>query len=195
MHKYLAFVDDIVAVLAPYLGLRPSQIWPISTESAPTILSFWLVFASIYYFCFLREGSDPVYAAAQKKRSEIRSKKLCNMIFLENERLEKKRQTSKNKTEHKSGEKTEDKDDKPPEARNLLEFILDKIAEEPVTKALEISEDDPWYHRAGIYGGRCIGGPNVIYGVDRSRIKKLGQSECALSQLPCFRTPLEFLLT
>lgn len=108
------------------------------------------------------------------------------MIFLENERLKKKRQTSENETEHKSGEKTEDKDDKPPEARNLLDFIFDKIAEEPVTKALDISEDDPWYHRAGIYGGRCIGGPNVIYGVDRSRIKKLGQSECAPSQLPCF---------
>ena len=139
--SYFGTYNETAWLLAPYLGLRPTQIFPISLESAPFLFSVWFGFVTICYVIVnnsINDHADENMGSQRRKDKTL--KNLRTLIFLENARL----------TKEKPGK------DSPPKANDILKLIFDNVVEEPVTKALGISEDNPCYLRAGTFDGYCI---------------------------------------
>ena len=142
-------LNEIALFLAPYLGLRPTQIFPFSSESAPFIFSVWLVLVSICYFGFVREGPGPNAIVTEAKKQDKQSvlKKLECLVFLENTRLA--QQSTAGKAETSANDISLAGNKRPPGARYIFRHIFDKILAEPVSNAVGIAEDNPWFLRAG----------------------------------------------
>ena len=139
------FLNETAWACAPYLRLRPTQLFPITMESAPFISSVWLVLASICYFAFVREGPNAVISRANNQQKNRVLKKIECLIFLENARLAKLNCTTKTS----AGSDDIEMHKHPPKAKYIFRHIFDDVFELPVADALGIDGDDPWFLRAG----------------------------------------------
>lgn len=129
-------------LLAPYLGLRPTQIFPISLESAPFLFSIWFGLCTFCYYGFIKDTinvhKDDNFG--KKRRRDETFKNMRNLVFLENARLAKQHVDSNSLNYSKN---------KPPNASSVLKVIFDNVIEESVSSALDIPAENPWYLRAG----------------------------------------------
>ena len=89
--SYFETYNETARLLAPYLGLRPTQIFPMSLESAPFLFSVWFGFVTICYVFVSNSIKDHAGEnTGSKCRKDNTLKNLRNLIFLENARLAKK---------------------------------------------------------------------------------------------------------
>ena len=79
-------LEKVAEFTAPFLFLRPTQIWPISLESAPFLAVLWLCLV-ITLSRFFTAKKDAAHEAAKKKRYDTKMKTLKNLIFQEETRL------------------------------------------------------------------------------------------------------------
>lgn len=140
------------ATMSPYLFLQPTQIWPPSQDSAPFIVSLWVILISFLYTTFFREDRCAVFEELRKKRCEAKMTTIKNMVFLENARLG-KLATQKNAKENGGVAKENGADDilcemdKPPTAEHVFDVCFERVEDEPAAVALSFPENDPWYLR------------------------------------------------
>lgn len=80
-------LDRLAASLAPRLGLAQAQLWPPSSQSAPVLLSTWIVVASLIYAVFIREGRNEALEMVKRRKKEMKRDVLRNVVWFEDQRL------------------------------------------------------------------------------------------------------------
>ena len=143
----MPLLDSLAVSLGKLFGVPATEIWPISTESAPFLVALWLLLASLMYFGFLRQSQSSDIVKAINRRKERKFVALKNLIFLENTRLV--------NLLSKDDEKV-DTSDKPPKACDVFAIIFEKVEEEPTYLVLGIAETDPWYLRGVSLFKMCL---------------------------------------
>jgi len=143
----MSLLHAAAGTIAPYLGLEATQIWPPSEESAPFIVSLWMVLITYLYTMFVREDRNAAFDKFIKQRRETKMTNIKNMVVMENARLA-KIATKQNGSEGDDG--ADDllcESEKPPTAEYVFGVVFERIEDEPAAKALSIPEEDPWYLR------------------------------------------------
>ena len=147
----MTFLQNAAEYIAPFLFLRPTQMWPISFESAPFLFTLWLCLV-ITLSRFFVVKKDSAHERAKKKRYDTKMKTLKNLIFMEETRLaneEKKEDKEACKTE-KSANDVFCSEDQPPTAKYVYDILFERVEEESIDKAIGIPKDNPWFLRAVI---------------------------------------------
>jgi ABC-type multidrug transport system fused ATPase/permease subunit len=129
--------------IAALLGLRPTQLWPVSQESAPFLTGMWVVLITVLYLTCFRDKKNLFYEAALKQRREKKMTALKNLLFLEERRLAKQ-----NGQECATGADDIVDVDEPPSARSIFDVIFEEVEEQETSICLGIDPLDPWYLRA-----------------------------------------------
>jgi len=143
-------MERVAENTAPLLFLRPTQMWPVSLESAPFLVVLWLCLV-ISLSRFFTTKKDSAHEAAKKKRYDTKMKTLKNLIFMEEARLaneERKTQAKSSSTEENVNDVCSD--DQPPTAKYVFDIVFERVEEEPIDKAIGVPKDDPWFLRAVI---------------------------------------------
>ena len=147
----MTFLQNVAEYTAPFLFLRPTQMWPISFESAPFLVTLWMCLVIILSRFFVTK-KDSAHERAKKKRYDTKMKTLKNLIFMEETRLanEEKKRDKEGCKKEKSVHDVFCPEDQPPTAKYVYDILFERVEEEPIDKAIGIPKDDPWFLRAVI---------------------------------------------
>jgi len=146
----MTFLENTAEYVAPFLYLHPTQMWPISLESAPFLIILWLCLI-IALSRFFTTKKDSAHEAVKKKRYDAKMKALKNLILMEERRLANEARKMNNKsstTEENANDVCSD--DQPPTAKYVYDIVFERVEEEPIDKAIGIPKDDMWFLRAVI---------------------------------------------
>jgi len=135
---------EVIQTVAPYFGLRTSQVWPISYDSAPFLISLWIAIVTTIYLKFFREEKNELFQEALEKRREDKMKTLKNIVLLEERRLGK---PQKKDEKQKSADDVEFDFDEPPTAKYMFDIIFEEVEEGSISKVLDVPKMDPWFLR------------------------------------------------
>jgi len=141
----MSFLQSIAEYSAPFLFLRPTQMWPVSVESAPFLTILWLCLV-IALSRFFTTTKDAAHEIANKNRYDTKMKTLKNLIFMEETRLANK--NNKSSTTEKTANDVHSEDEMPPTAKYVYDIVFERVEEESIDKALGIPKNDPWFLRA-----------------------------------------------
>jgi len=143
----MSILDKSAAALAPLLFLQPSQLWPPSEESAPFILSLWVVLVTYFFTVFFKKDKNVTFDAFMVQRRVTKLATIKNLVFLEDRRIAKLAAKKASKSDA-SADDILDESETPPMAEDVFNVIFERVEGEPAARALNISESDPWYLRA-----------------------------------------------
>lgn len=143
----MSVLETASIFLAPKIGLKPEQIWPVSKTSAPFLISLWAILVTSIYRLLFLETKNVSYNEALRRRRKHKKQALRNLIYFEETRLVRSR-NSKTK-EHRrdaatdASDELDDPKDDPPTASHVYDVLFEKVEEQPVWRALNIPPDDP----------------------------------------------------
>ena len=151
----MSLLQSVADHVAPLIFLQPSQMWPISTESAPFLIGLWLCLVTALLSVIFAKHKNFALERARKIRYDTKIKTLKNLVYLEERRLA-------NKTSCKEEEnESENMDDMPleekaPTSQFIYDIIYEKIEGQPIDEVIDISKNDPLYLRAVLFLGQRL---------------------------------------
>lgn len=145
-----SFLDRVAEQVAPWLCLQPSQLWPISSQSAPFLVALWLCLATIMLALILNKNKNSALERAKKIRYDTKIKTLKNLVLMEDRRLaHKTKDVETDKKEHGLDEMSIEEN--PPTSQFIYDIVFEKVEGESIDKAVGIRKSDPWYLRAVLF--------------------------------------------
>mmetsp|Transcript_4476 Transcript_4476/g.4951 ORF Transcript_4476/g.4951 Transcript_4476/m.4951 type:complete len:112 (+) Transcript_4476:688-1023(+) len=83
----MSFFESVVLHAAPLCFLRPTQMWPVSAESAPFLIGLWVCLITAVFSSFFNRDINTTIERRKEKRYDIKVKTLRNLIYMEEKRL------------------------------------------------------------------------------------------------------------